>query len=356
MRYKSCDWIENGISFDVDSYKVCCLYSAIGGGNTIVKTEYTGEPINWDEFFWIKQKIREQHQKGIINAKCKGCVNLVEKEWCSPQNSISFINLDYWTKCNSRCSFCFTMKDKDYYNSFKNYDFLPILEDMIQKGIISTSGHVSFGGGEVTLLVEFETILNKFIDLGFKHIKIHSSCINYSTAIERGLEKGVIELIVSVDAGSKDLHKKIKQVDSYDNVWKNLSEYVSHQHENSVVKTKYILIPGVNDSKKEIDLWLDKSCQIGISSVIQEIESEWFYKRRDTVPATIIEYFEYTKNKSASMGMNFELYERASHMMSFYIDKHKNILFWFLKKKFNKIFSILKKIKSKIFSFFSSLC
>ena len=356
MRYKSCNWIENGISFDVDSYKVCCLYSSEGGGNTVVKANYKGELINWNEFFFHKQKIKDAHQKGKINSKCNGCVNLVEKDWTFSNNKISFINLDYWTKCNSCCSFCFTSKNKEYYNSFDNYNFLPILEDMIQKGIISPEGHVSFGGGEVTLLSEFEIVLNKLIDLGFKHIKIHTSCIQYSNAIEYGLGKGVIELIVSVDSGSKSLHKKIKGVESYDQVWNNLSKYISHKKGNSTVKTKYILIPDVNDSITEIDLWLEKSKNIGVSSVIQEIESEWFYKRRDNVPKYIIKYFEYAKNKALSLNLNYELYERAEHMMFFYIQKHKNIVCWFVKRMYKKIFAFFKKIKSKIFSFFSPLC
>ena len=92
MHYKSCDWIESGISFDVDSYKVCCLYSALGGGNTVVKEDYKGEPINWDEFFTFKQKIKEQNKIGKINKKCIGCVNLLEKDWDESLNKISFIN------------------------------------------------------------------------------------------------------------------------------------------------------------------------------------------------------------------------------------------------------------------------
>ena len=356
MRYKSCDWIENGISFDVDSYKVCCLYSSFGGGNTIVKSNYTGEEVFWNEFFTFKQRIKEQHKLGKINEKCVGCVNLIEKEWEETSNKISFINLDYWTKCNSCCSYCFTSKDKEKYNSFKNYNFLPVLEDMIEKNIISPVGHISFGGGEVTLLPEFEEILNKFIDIGFKHIKIHTSAIQYSKAIERGLEEGIVELIVSLDAGSKDMHKKVKQVDTYDDVWKNLSEYAKHQKGNSLVKTKYIIVPNLNDKIEEIDLWLTKSKECGIYSVIQEIESEWFYKRRDNVPKHIVEYFDYAKEKALSLNLNYELYERAEHMLSFYIKKNKNILIWFLKRVYFKMFNILKKIKSKIFSFLSLLC
>ena len=46
MRYKSCYWIESGINFDIDSYKVCCLYSAKGGGNTIIEDGYKGTPVD----------------------------------------------------------------------------------------------------------------------------------------------------------------------------------------------------------------------------------------------------------------------------------------------------------------------
>lgn len=352
MRYKSCDWIESGISFDVDSYKVCCLYSAKGGGNTIVKDNYNGEKIDWNSFFEFKNEIKNLHKKGKINKNCVECINLIEKDWDSLSNKISIINLDYWTKCNSRCYYCFTMKDKERYNSFENYNFLPILNDMIDKGILNPNGYVSFGGGEVTLLDEFEVVLNRLIDFGFKHIKIHTSCIEYSPAIERGLENGCIELIVSVDSGTKELHEKIKQVNSYDSIWQNLKKYAEHQKGKSSVKTKYILIPNQNDIKQEIDLWLEKSKEIGISTVIQEIESEWFYARKDNVPFNVIKLFDYAKEKALSLGLNYELYERAEHMFAFYNEKKSNILLWYLKK----FFFGLMKLKSKVFSFFSRLC
>ncbi len=352
MRYKSCDWIESGISFDVNSYKVCCLYSSKSGGNTIVKENYNGEKIDWDTFFEFKNEIKKLHKNGKINKKCIGCVNLVEEDWESEKSKVSIINLDYWTKCNSCCSYCFTMKDKEKYNLYKNYKFLPILEDMLQNNILSPNGYISFGGGEVTLLDEFEVILNKLIDFGFTHIKIHTSCIEYSQAIERGLENGCIELIVSVDSGSKTMHEKIKQVKSYVNVWENLKKYAQHQKGTSVVKTKYILIPNVNDSISEIDLWLEKSKEIGVNSVLQEIESEWFYSRRDNVPDYVIKYFDYAKQKADELGLNYDLYERAQHMFAFYNEKKSNFILWCVK---NFVYRI-SNLKSKIFSFLSRLC
>lgn len=321
MRYKSCYWIESGINFDIDTYKICCLYSAKGGGNTIVKNNYKGEPIDWDNFFNFKKRIKDLHKSGKIYPKCEGCILLEERDWPDDHTKISMINLDYWTKCNSRCSYCHTMNDKEAYNKFKNYNFLPILKDMIKRDILRPHGHVSFGGGEVTLLKEFDKLLNIFMDYGFPLTRIHSSCIKYSRAIEKGLKNGRVDLIVSIDAGSKEMHEKVKQVKSYDKVWKNLKRYASNQRNPLAVKVKYIVIPGLNDDKKEIELWLKKAKENGINCVLQEIESKWFYARRDNVPDEIIDFFNYTKEKAENLGLKYELYERAEHMMKFKKEK-----------------------------------
>lgn len=317
MRYKSCYWIESGINFDIDSYKVCCLYSAKGGGNTIVKDNYKGEPVDWDKFFAFKKMMKDMHKSGKIYPKCEGCIYLEERDWSDDHSKISMINLDYWTKCNSKCSYCHTMLDKERYNKFKNYNFLPILKDMVKRDILRPYGHVSFGGGEVTLLKEFDKLLNIFMKAGFPLTRIHSSCIKYSKAIEKGLKDGCVDLIVSVDAGSKKMHEKVKQVKSYDKIWKNLKRYASHQKDPYAVKTKYIVIPDLNDSKEEIELWLKKAKENGVNFVFQEIEQNWFYARRENVPDEIIELFNYTKEKAQEMGLKYALYERAEHMMSF---------------------------------------
>lgn len=321
MRYKSCYWIESGINFDIDAYKVCCLYSAKGGGNTIIRDNYKGEPVDWDKVFAFKQMMKDMHKKGEVYHKCEGCIFLQEQDWDDDHTKISMINLDYWTKCNSKCSYCHTMLDKDRYNKFKNYNFLPILKDMIKRDILRPNGHVSFGGGEVTLLHEFDKLLHIFMDFGFPLTRIHSSCIKYSKAVERGLKDGCVDLIVSVDSGSKEMHRKIKQVDSYDKVWNNLKRYASHQKDANAVKSKFILIPGENDLKQEIDLWLEKSKANGINCVLHEIESKWFYARRECVPDEIIDLFRYAKNKAEKLGLKYELYERAEHMMEYY---HEN--------------------------------
>ncbi len=321
MRYKSCYWIESGITFDKTAYKLCCLYSAKGGGNTTIKDNYKGGPVDWDNVFAFKEMVKNIHKSGQVYHKCEGCIYLKERNWNEDHTKISMINLDYWTKCNSRCSYCHTMQDKDRYNHFKSYNFLPILKDMIKRDILRPNGHVSFGGGEVTLLKEFDELLHIFMDFGFPLTRIHSSCIKYSKTVEKGLKNGCVDLIVSVDAGSKEMHRKIKQVNSYDKVWANLKRYASYQKDPYGVKVKYIIIPGENDIKQELDLWLEKAKQNGINCVLLEIEAGWFYARMENVPEEIISLFRYAKEKAESLGLKYELYEKAKHLMKYYHEK-----------------------------------
>lgn len=316
MRYKSCAWLEYGIHFDIDSIKTCCQYSSLGGGDTVIIKDYHGEAVDWEKIIQYKNEIKEIHRNGGTFHKCEGCIFLVEDEWDTSGFHINMINLDYWTKCNCHCIYCHTHNKKDYYNSKVTYDFLPIAKDMIKKGILIPGGHVSFGGGEVTLLKEFEKLLNLFIDFGVHFTRIHSACMDYSRAIEKGLKKGAVDVIVSVDAGSKELHQKIKEVKTYDKVWKHLKKYASKQCRPDLVKTKYIVIPGINDNKEEIIKWLEKSKSSGINYVIQEIESQWFYGIRPNVPEEIYKLFDFTKEKAEEMGLKYELYERAAHMMN----------------------------------------
>lgn len=314
MKYKSCTKIEHGINFDIDSVKICCQYSAKGGGDTKIIENFSGGEVDWSSFFSKKKEIKDLHKSGQTYHKCEGCIYLEEKDW-DESDTFNFFNLDYWTYCNCNCIYCHTHNKKDIYNTKKNYDFLPILKDMINKNLLMKGGDVSFGGGEVCLLKEFEECLQIFLDYDY-FVRIHTGCIDYSKVIEDGLKKGKVDLIVSVDSGTEEMHAKIKEVKTYDRVWENLRNYAKIQNNKELVKVKYIVIPGVNDTKEEINIWLDKCVEFGIGYVIQEIESQWFYSNRDNVPKYIYDLFDYTKQHAANLGLVYGEYERAGHMLA----------------------------------------
>jgi molybdenum cofactor biosynthesis enzyme MoaA len=189
------------------------------------------------------------------------------------------------------------------------YKVLPLIKDMIKNNILKKDGTIDFAGGEPTIYCEFEALLHEFIKHNFTKIIIHTNAIKRSAAIIKGLKKGVVRVLVSIDAGSKEVHRKVKQVPSYDSVWKNLTEYSKAQPKGAdYVKTKYIIVPGLNDTEEELNLWLEKSAAIGIKSVVLNLDFNWIMDNVDKDLMPLYNLMKYTQQRAYELGINCELY------------------------------------------------
>ncbi len=319
MFYRSCEFIEKGIHFNTENkICVCCHSSNIGGGYVLfpfLENVTTGQTVDWDKFFEEKQRIRELNSSENIDKICEGCVALREDNWPDNNKAFSYFNFHYFTRCDSNCIYCYTLSDKKHYNTCKNYKVYPFLKDMKKKNLIEPNGFISFGGGEVTLHDEFDDLINFFMPYDYA-MKVCTSGIHYSRTIEKALKNGNMEILVSVDSGTKETFSKIKGTSHFDKVWNNLKKYAKAQKLPILVKSKFIVVPDLNDSENEILLWLKKSKEIGINIVLLEIESNYYNKNRSAIPENIMNLFHYALQQAKDLGLEFLLYDRSSHMMS----------------------------------------
>ena len=78
---------------------------------------------------------------------------------------------------------------------------LPTLKEMVERGYIDPDAIIRFGGGEPTILPEFEKIVDHFIEVG-RRFFINTSGVRYSPAIERMLRRGwaTDRVVVSMDS------------------------------------------------------------------------------------------------------------------------------------------------------------
>lgn len=312
MKYVSCIHLEHGITFFSTSVQICCISSHPGGGNIVQIDNYKGEPIDWDELFKNRNKLRENIRNGVIPEKCSGCYYLKEQDW-NPDNYIDEVLIGHFTHCNCNCIYCYTDKDKKFFNSNKTYNIYPVIKDMIDKGVLSKNATITFGGGEPTILNEFEDLVYLLLDYDVYNIRIHSDGIKYSPAIEKGLKLGKITLITSVDSSSKEIYEKVKKVPCHDKVWENLAKYA--QTQNGLIRTKYVLIPGVNDSLKEVKNWMKKTYDAGIRNLAFDIEDNWFKEHRNNIPQYIYVIFDFVYKSFSQYNLeSCELYERASNL------------------------------------------
>lgn len=319
-KYISCKWLESGVCFDNGVYgsnvKLCCYMSAPGGGNTMIFEDYHGEKIDWDKFFEIKQKYREIQKSGGTVEGCRGCVFLEEQYW--PQyNYIDNIIFDHFTRCNCNCKYCYTEEDKKKYNQLKTYNIFPIIEDMFKKNILKAGGAIGFGGGEPTILPEFEKLLSLLINKKFNDIRVPSSGIKYSPIIAKGISTGQVTVVISIDSGSKETYQKIKQINAYDKVTKNLIKYAKAQRYTFNVISKYIIIPEINDTKEEIDKWMKFNKENNIQVITIDIENSWLTKyREEGTDPKVIDLIKYVQKKANEMRFyRLEVCDRAKYLM-----------------------------------------
>lgn len=311
MKYISCKHLEHGISFFSSEITCCCISSHEGGGQVSCIKEYFGEPVDWDKFFEQRRKIRNLHKSGEIYHRCKGCYYLEERDW-DDEDYFNEMLIGHWTHCNCNCIYCYTDKDKYYFNTREFYKVGPVIKDMLDKNLIRNGGEITFGGGEPTILEEFDDLLEAFLSHEINNIRIHSSGIKYSPAIYKGLSEKKVTLIISIDSSTPETYKKIKNVNTFEKVRENIEKYAQA---NGALYVKYVLMPGFNDTLEEIQGWLEHCQKVGVKRIAFDIEDNWFKANRGNIPQHVYDLFDYVvKNHSYYNLDEYQLYERAMNL------------------------------------------
>lgn len=310
-KYYSCYWLNSGIHFTKDNVRFCCYEYLHSKNENIIFDKYNGEIIDYDKFFEFKDNYKNLAKNNDIHPNCKGCIYLEEKEW-DDSNYFDHFLFNHWLNCNSNCFYCEQSYFPKHYRR-QYYDVYPILIDMKKNNLLKATNEscVVFGGGEPTLLSEFDRLVDLFMNENFYNIRVNSSGIKYSISLENALKEGAASLVVSPDSGSKDVYKKIKRVDAFDIVWKNISKYSKKAKNPDSVKAKYILIKSVNDNKNEIDKFFNLCIKNGVKSVSLSVEQHWYFKEFPNMHPSVYELISYFEEKAKKLNLSVELYCEA---------------------------------------------
>ena len=148
------------------------------------------------------------------------------------------------------------------------------------------------------------------------NIRVHSSGIKYSPAMARGIAEGILNVVISVDAGTPETYLKIKNVPTFDKVWENIRKYAEAQTNNKgLARTKFIIIPGVNDTVEELEKWFQLTVDAGVRWIVLDLEGGWYQWHKHEVPDHVYDLLDYGINRAKELGMiRCELYDRANDM------------------------------------------
>ena len=272
--YRSCHSIEGELFFNhLNKVGYCCMLTP-SGGQPVLFENYHGELIDWERFFKLRKEHIELMKNGSSLDACKDCLWIKNADWGEGEKKyFKYILINIWVKCNLFCSYCSNHKDLNVLNNTDEYNIIPVLTDMFEKGVVNENTRFDIAGGESTLDPNFDELINLLIDKGIKSININTNATIFSESIRRGIEKGVVSVITSIDCADSKKYELIKKKNLYNTVWKNLKKY-SCRSKNSV-RTKYIILPGVNDTKTEILKFIIKSKITKADGVILNIDLNW---------------------------------------------------------------------------------
>lgn len=359
--YRSCHSIEGEIFFNhLNKVGYCCMLTP-NGGQPVLYQNYTGEPIDWEEFFKKRDEHIELMKEGKSLPACDGCLWIKNANWDERKKELRYVLLNIWVKCNLYCIYCSNHTDTDVINNTKEYNIIPVLKDMIEKRIITENTKIDIAGGESTLDSRFNELLTLLIDNGIKNININTNATIFSESIQKGINKGCVSIISSVDSGTGKKFKFIKKKNLWNKVWKNITSYSSviRSENHNKVRTKYIILPKVNDGKSELLKFILKSKKAKVSGIILNIDLNWLRHNNDDSKTMlrIIELTRYFIKISNLSGMEWQVWAHIEDLIKRYnmLNKGSEIDIDFIfKKDIEKLTKsdFVLKFFLKIFSYF----
>lgn len=330
-----CRYLSHGLYISLYDLKHCHLSMHAHDereNNSI--TPYFGpdkSTVNWEELFEKKRKLVTDMRNGKIPSFCQGCHWIEEFDENSDNqfltdldNYIDIIWIGNFTECNSRCMYCASFPAITQNNMTKDYGVIRLLKEMLEKKIYDVSkepdSSISFSQGEPTLLQNFDEIIKLFEQYGSKNVWLYTNGIKHSPMVEKSFRNrkktgNNIRVIISLDAGSREVFKKVKMVDKFNDVVKTIKRYVRalDKDNKKAVAVKYIIVPKINDSKEEIDKFFNLCVKkLGVRHLIADLEENYFIRHNGEVPEYLKDLLRYFRDKCEENDIFYQFFDRAS--------------------------------------------
>jgi sulfatase maturation enzyme AslB (radical SAM superfamily) len=239
----------------------------------------------------------------LESSPCRDCPMLQKRVWPSISTRIDRITLNHFTKCNCKCIYCYTQKN-DFKHIVPSVRFSRLLESLHRQDAFFPICTILWGGGEVTILDDFEVAFHKIARLGMRQ-HINTNAMRYSQAIHDGVRWKDTTVCISLDSGCRETYRRVKGVDAFDAVVETLSRYSpanihagGHQ-----LSLKYILFDP-NANKADIDRFMDLCLLFSIRRVILSACEGHYDQYLFSNPEAILEQAHYFRQKALSQGMH----------------------------------------------------
>lgn len=297
-----CDHLECVLKFGGSAYSFC---NAIDKSVRIPELPFSAVNHTPDEDILESLKqlrltaMGDMENSGAGGGWCIGCSH-IKTEYCHPnfdEWNLSTLSIGTYSVCQLKCVYC-NNKWIPKPNSRTDLErVMKFSKKLIADGIITKSTDILICNGEISINPMINHILEGFTE---NPCRFETNGVIYSSKIERVLKGGLSSISCSLDCGTEESYYKIKGHRYFSDVCNNLKRYSQH----SSVALKYILLPGLNDSKADIDGFFCFANEISASSITLSrdvIDIESFDRNIDVVLSTISYFVESAKIRNIEL-------------------------------------------------------
>lgn len=259
---KYCLNLFQDINFEAKSISPCCNIHGI----KIPAFKYHGGPVDIQKYaLHLKDTLRRLQTEDKL---CKGCPEIKETSH-GIEADLLFrtvsINMHRFF-CNCKCVYCDLWKRK---TETKPYEILEPLQSLYKQGVLAPDCTISWGGGEPSILPEFEKAAQWATEHNFYQL-VHTNAIKYSPAIANLLKLNKGSINVSLDSGSAKTYKSVKGVDKFREVTENIEKY-SQQSHPACIQLKYIVFEE-NNRIPDIESFLAFCARLGVPEIYYSLD------------------------------------------------------------------------------------
>jgi pyruvate-formate lyase-activating enzyme len=270
-----CRYLERGLSFSYHTVRACAIIHH--GRGSPVLAEYTGGPLPLEEIQSKRAEIQRANENDGY-PECRLCPHLNDvADPPASEPSIDWLGITHFIRCNIECDYCWLQwaewsPRQSQEKRVQLYDVAPAILELIEGGLLAPDAVIDWGGGgEPTIMPEFDDLLAR-LDAHGTTQWIHTNAVHLPAPIRLGtLDGSRLQVLCSVDAGTAATYERLKGVDRFEAVWRNLATY---QSAGAALTLKYLVEEGNTDAG-ETAAFVERCRALGVKSVVSDIDHRY---------------------------------------------------------------------------------
>lgn len=314
MKNKSyyCEKLEQSLNILPDRIAFCC---SCAEGCHIKINDVNN--LNLDCIQNRRNEYISQMKKGIIPNECSGCYEYKERPRenffkrffeFNKNKKINYIILNHFKQCECNCVYC---AQKILYPDInQKFEILPVIKELYKKGLIDKNYlKVEFQGGNVSMLKEFDVLIDEFNANRANEYVVLTNGIKELPALAKIQNTDNCMVSISLDCGTKETFKKIKNIDAFDRVAENIEKIMADTKFR--VALKYIILENINDNMEELSAFLNLAKTLKVNG---EISLEIDYRKlfmnspeRFKIPEIYYKMFEFAEKYCAENNLTYKI-------------------------------------------------